>query len=64
MPFFDFDWFFLTKTFFVYFIIHFIFTIIPLYIRVLVSKNSNYDNLFSEMMINRIVTEYKSAKRL
>ena len=39
------------------------FTIIPLYIRVLVSKNSNYDNLFSEMMIDRIVAEYKSAKK-
>ena len=39
------------------------FTIIPLYIRVLVSKKSNYDNLFSEMMIDRIVSEYKSSKK-
>ncbi len=39
------------------------FTIIPLYIHVLVSKKSNYDNLFSKMMIDRIVAGYQSAKK-
>jgi len=65
MPFFRFRLVFSDKKTLFLFALLFIlfFTIIPLYIRVLVSKNSNYDNLFSEMMIDRIVTEYKSAKK-
>ena len=39
------------------------FTIIPLYIRVLVSRNSNYDNMFSKIMFDRIVTEYHETKK-
>ena len=65
MPFFRFRLVFSDKNSMFLFSLLFIlfFAIIPLYIRVLVSKNSNYDNLFSKIIFERIVTEYHETKK-